>query len=105
MAEYILYDVEDRVAVITLNRPKQRNAQNEQFLEELNEAWMRAAEDEGVRVILLRAEGPHFSSGHDISPEAVEKGSFKRIATTIPERANSGNTACENDEKSAFVDA
>jgi enoyl-CoA hydratase len=86
MAEYILYDVEDRVAVITLNRPKQRNAQNEQFLEELNDAWMRAAEDESVRVILLRAEGPHFSSGHDISPEAVEKGSFKRIATTIPER-------------------
>ena len=86
MAEYIGYSVDERVATITLNRPEQRNAQNQQFLEELNEAWERAAEDEGVRVILLRAEGPHFSAGHDISPEAVRTGAFNRIRETIPER-------------------
>jgi enoyl-CoA hydratase len=86
LADYILYDVEGRVAVITLNRPEARNAQNQQFLEELNAAWERAAEDESVRVILLRAEGPHFSAGHDISPEAVRTGAFNRIAETIPER-------------------
>ena len=86
MADYILYEVADRVATITLNRPEMRNAQNQQFLVELNDAWERAAEDEAVRVILLRAEGPHFSAGHDISPEAVRTGSFVRIAETIPER-------------------
>ncbi|SFR90358.1 enoyl-CoA hydratase [Sphingomonas jatrophae] len=86
MADYILYAVENRVATITLNRPEARNAQNQQFLEELNAAWERAAEDEEVRVILLRAEGPHFSAGHDVSPEAIATGAFQRIEQTIPER-------------------
>jgi enoyl-CoA hydratase len=64
---YILYDVEDRVAKITLNRPDKANAQNHAFLEELHAAWVRAAEDDDVRVIVLRAEGRHFSAGHDLS--------------------------------------
>lgn len=86
MADYILYSVEDRIATITLNRPEARNAQNPQFLEELNDAWERAAADDAVRVILLRAEGPHFSAGHDVSPEAIATGPFKRIEESIPER-------------------
>lgn len=86
MADYILYSVEDRVATITLNRPEARNAQNPQFLEELNAAWERAAADDEVRVILLRAEGPHFSAGHDMSPEAIATGPFKQIEAGIPER-------------------
>ena len=86
MSEFIGYEVEDAVAVITLNRPDRCNAQNQQFLEELNAAWERAAEDDAVRVILLRAEGPHFSAGHDMSPEEFEKGAFRRIEGTIPDR-------------------
>ena len=86
MAEFIEYSVDNRVATITLNRPERRNAQNQQFLEELNAAFEQAAEDESVRVILLRAEGPHFSAGHDLSPEELEKGAFRRIEETIPER-------------------
>ena len=65
--EYILYEVRDRVAVITLNRPNQRNAQNKQLLVELDQAWDMAAEDKNVRVIVLKANGPHFSAGHDIA--------------------------------------
>jgi len=85
MAEYILYDVADRVATITLNRPERRNAQNEQFLLELNDAWERAAEDDEVRVILLRAEGPHFSAGHDIAfdPTKPRSASMSKIGDTI----------------------
>jgi len=86
LAEHILYDVADRVATITLNRPQARNAQSPQMLEELNDAWERAAADEDVRVILLRAEGPHFSAGHDVSPEAIATGPFNRIVETISER-------------------
>lgn len=86
MSNYILYSVEERVATITLNRADRANAQNEPFLDELNAAWERAAADESVRVILLRAEGRHFSAGHDISPEAVRDGSFNRIRETIPGR-------------------
>ncbi|MEO3827681.1 enoyl-CoA hydratase [Actinomadura sp. B10D3] len=55
-----------RVARITLNRPDSRNAQNFRMLYELNEAFDRAAQDDGVHVIVLAANGPHFSSGHDL---------------------------------------
>lgn len=62
----IRYEVAQRVGVITLARAESRNAQNKQLLNELDKAWTLAAEDENVRVILLRAEGPHFSAGHDL---------------------------------------
>jgi enoyl-CoA hydratase len=55
MADFIGYAVADRIATITLDRPDRRNAQNQQLLEELNDAWERAAADDAVRVILLRA--------------------------------------------------
>ncbi len=62
----IEYEVEGAVAQIVLNRPEARNAQNDQFLRELDAAWMRAADDDEVRVITVAAEGPHFSAGHDL---------------------------------------
>ncbi|MEU9017673.1 enoyl-CoA hydratase [Actinomadura sp. NPDC048394] len=64
--DQILYDVKDRVAVITLNRPEAANAQTMELLDALDAAWSRAAGDDGVRVIVLKANGRHFSSGHDI---------------------------------------
>jgi enoyl-CoA hydratase len=64
------YEVQDRVAVITLNRPEQRNAQNAELLKELDECFDRAVEEKDVRVIVLRGEGKHFSAGHDLSDAA-----------------------------------
>jgi enoyl-CoA hydratase/carnithine racemase len=63
---YILYEVKDKIATITLNRPKAANAQNAELLNELDAAWTRAAADEDVAVIVLRGEGKHFSAGHDL---------------------------------------
>ncbi|MFF0011443.1 enoyl-CoA hydratase [Streptomyces sp. NPDC005374] len=63
---HILYEVKDRIATIGLNRPEAANAQNMALLDELDAAWTRAAEDEEVKVIVLRAEGKHFSAGHDL---------------------------------------
>jgi enoyl-CoA hydratase len=65
--DYILYELRDRVAVITLNRPERRNAQNKQLLIELDQAWERAKDDKEAKVIVLKANGPHFSAGHDIA--------------------------------------
>ncbi|MEX5710554.1 MULTISPECIES: enoyl-CoA hydratase [unclassified Parafrankia] len=62
----ILYDVADGIATITLNRPEVANAQNGPLLEELDAAWTKAAADKDVAVIVLRAEGKHFSAGHDL---------------------------------------
>lgn len=64
---YIRYETPaPHVARITLDRPETRNAQDTKFLYELNDAFDRAAHDNDVKVIILAANGPHFSSGHDL---------------------------------------
>lgn len=67
MSELIEYtEPAPKVARIALNRPDTRNAQNTQLLYELNDAFDRAAHDNDISVIILAANGPHFSSGHDL---------------------------------------
>ena len=56
-----------RVARLRLNRPEVRNAQNTRLLYELNAAFDRAAQDDAIHVVILAANGPHFSSGHDLA--------------------------------------
>jgi enoyl-CoA hydratase len=70
---YVRYEVVDeQIAVVSLNRPERRNAQNRGLLVELGEALEQAESDDTVRVVVLRGEGPVFSAGHDLgSPEAV----------------------------------
>jgi enoyl-CoA hydratase/carnithine racemase len=66
--ELVQYEVVDeRIGVITLNRADKANAQTPQMLDLLDETFMRAAGDKAVRVIVLQANGKHFSAGHDIS--------------------------------------
>lgn len=55
-----------KVARIALNRPEARNAQDTQLLYELNDAFDKASRDDDISVIILAANGPHFSSGHDL---------------------------------------
>jgi len=57
---------EPNVARIVLARADTRNAQDHQMLYELNNAFDVAARDPAVKVIILAADGPHFSSGHDV---------------------------------------
>lgn len=63
---FIEYEAADRIATITLNRPEAANAQTMPLLDDLDEAWQMAADDPDVRVIVLQANGKHFSAGHDI---------------------------------------
>ena len=65
--DQILYEAADGVAVITLNRPEAANAQTMELLDDLDAAWSRAAADDDVRVIVLKANGKHFSAGHDLT--------------------------------------
>lgn len=57
---------EPKIARVVLNRPTVRNAQNTQMLYELNDAFDMAAQDDDISVIILAANGPHFSAGHDL---------------------------------------
>ena len=64
---FIRYEgVSKGVARIVLNRPEKRNAQNKGMLYELNDTLDEAAQDNTCKVIVLAAEGPDFSSGHDM---------------------------------------
>jgi enoyl-CoA hydratase len=65
--EHIRYEQpSDGVARIVLARAQAANAQDYQMLSELNQAFDRAARDDSVRVVILAADGNHFSSGHDL---------------------------------------
>jgi enoyl-CoA hydratase/carnithine racemase len=66
LTDLVLYDVQDKVATLTLNRPEAANAQNFALLDQLDGYWTQAADDPAVKVIVLRGNGKHFSSGHDI---------------------------------------
>jgi enoyl-CoA hydratase/carnithine racemase len=54
------------VAVLTLNRPQTRNSLSEAMLEALGDALTAIAHDASVRAVVLAANGPAFSAGHDL---------------------------------------
>src|SRR6185295_10590331 len=81
--DVVLYEQRDAVALVTMNRPRYRNAQNVKMTHALDAAFVRAVSDDSVKVIVLRGAGEHFSAGHDIgTPERDIHKSFPRIATT-----------------------
>jgi enoyl-CoA hydratase len=62
----VLYERRGSAAVVTLNRPRYRNAQNSVMTYALDAAFERAVNDDDVRVIVLAGAGDHFCAGHDI---------------------------------------
>lgn len=77
----VSYERRDAVAVVTMNRPEYRNAQNSAMTYALDEAFTRAVDDDEVKVIVLAGAGDHFSAGHDIgSPGRDVDRSFERKA-------------------------
>jgi enoyl-CoA hydratase len=62
----VTYSQRGPVAVVTMNRPEYRNAQNSAMTYALDDAFYKAAEDDSVAVIVLAGAGEHFSAGHDI---------------------------------------
>ena len=80
-SDYILFETPDEgIARIVLNRPKAANAQDTEFLYALNDAFDRAAHDDDIRVIILAANGKHFSAGHDLA-EADKDGAMREYET------------------------
>lgn len=65
---FITYEIsgDGTIGTISLDRPRQRNAQNRGLLVELGEAFDIAEADDDIKVVILRANGDVFSSGHDL---------------------------------------
>jgi methylglutaconyl-CoA hydratase len=68
----ILYQIEERIARITLNAPEQRNALTYAMVRELITALRQAEADDSVRVVLLSGAGKHFSAGGNLQEFAAE---------------------------------
>lgn len=64
--EVLLRDDCEGVTTLTLNRPKQRNSLSEALMAALTAEMTAIAEDPSVRVVVLAANGPVFSAGHDL---------------------------------------
>ncbi len=84
----LLEDLSAGVLRLTLNRPQRRNALSEALLETLGDALTRAAENRDVRCLVLAANGPVFSSGHDLQEmagrsEAEYAALFERCARVM----------------------
>ncbi len=79
--EVVRYERRGEIAVVTMNRPQYRNAQNSVMTYALDDAFYQACDDPEVTVIVLAAEGEHFSAGHDIgSPGRDIDVSYQRRA-------------------------
>ncbi|MES2564722.1 MAG: enoyl-CoA hydratase/isomerase family protein [Pseudomonadota bacterium] len=71
--EHILVEVEDGVAVITLNRPEKMNAMNRKLGEELYDAVKQAEADDGIGCIVITGAGDRaFSAGGDIHEQLAD---------------------------------
>ena len=64
-----LVQIEDRGAVrhVVMTRAEKRNAMNGEMVLALGDAFREAAMDESVRIVVVRGDGPMFSSGMDLS--------------------------------------
>lgn len=67
MSDLVLYDVRERAAVLTLNRPDRRNALSRGLIAAIGEAVDRAANDDATRCVILTGAGSSFCAGMDLA--------------------------------------
>lgn len=77
----VLYEVQDGVATLTLNRPEAMNAIDPETRAALRDAWRRAAEDDTVRCVLFTGAGEKaFCTGSDLKKTMPPKESFAELS-------------------------
>lgn len=76
----ILFDVQDHVAVLTLNRPEAMNSIDPETRAELYEAWQRLKHDDDIRIAILTGAGDKaFCTGSDLKKTMPPKESFAEL--------------------------
>jgi len=64
--ETLLFEVDDSLAILTLNRPDEANAMNLTMMQELMQVSITCDEDPAIRCLLVTGSGPMFSAGGDM---------------------------------------
>ncbi|HEX2277779.1 MAG TPA: enoyl-CoA hydratase-related protein [Candidatus Tectomicrobia bacterium] len=72
MTAAVLYDKEDQIVTITLNRPEALNSINRQLKQELNQAITTFDRDDGARVAIITGAGRAFCAGRDLKERAAD---------------------------------
>ncbi len=81
--QHILYEVSERIATITLNRPDRMNAWTATMERDVRHAMEQAAGDDDVRVIVLTGAGRAFCAGADMEAlKAIDPSEIRRGETT-----------------------
>src|ERR671917_1529861 len=73
--ENIKYELDDHVAVLTYDRPEQRNAVSRAMNAELHHAWRRFRDDPDAFVLVITGAGDAFCAGWDLE-DAAELGDY-----------------------------
>ena len=66
MTDEVLYEVNDKIARITINRAGKMNSINPPLMTELSAAFRKADDDPAVSVVILTSAGDHFGAGYDL---------------------------------------
>lgn len=69
--DYVLLDVDDDIATVTVNRPDVMNTISRKVYAELDIAFDEAERRDDVKVIIVTGAGKHFGAGHDIGSQAM----------------------------------
>jgi E-phenylitaconyl-CoA hydratase len=81
--ETILFEVRERVAHVTLNRPEQLNALSFQMRAELGQAFEACAADDEVRAVVLAGAGRAFCAGVDLSDGSFEESPVESVGVRV----------------------
>src|SRR5882724_12360977 len=72
MTAAVLYEKDDEMIIMTLNRPEALNSINRQLRQELNEAIVRFDRDDQARVAIITGAGRAFCAGRDLKERAAD---------------------------------
>lgn len=72
MEQAVLFEVENNVALITLNRPERRNAINQVLLQQLYDSLDRVRDDSDIKAAIITGNGKSFCSGLDLECLATD---------------------------------
>ena len=81
----VLYEVEDRIATLTLNRPDNRNSMTPDVLQGLADAVARARSDAEVRCVIVTGRGKSFCAGADFKSGRIGGGDDSEKEFTAPQ--------------------